>query len=91
MRFFELLNLQHVFALFIVAIIFLILFGVALAFIPTSGPISKALNIKKTQDFPDGIGKAEGPFPLIVSLIIGGTFLWALFYILYYGFSEVIL
>ena len=36
MRFFELLNTQHVFALIIVAIIFLILFGVALAFIPMS-------------------------------------------------------
>lgn len=91
MRFFELLNTQHVFALIIVAMIFLILFGVALAFIPMSGPIAKALNIKATQHFADGIGKAQGPFPLIIALIIGGTFLWALYYILYYGFSEVIL
>ncbi len=91
MRFFELLNTQHVIVLIIVAVIFLILFGVALAFIPNSGPISRVLNIKAIQHFADGIEKAEGPFPLIITLIIGGTILWALFYILYYGFSEVIL
>ncbi|MDA3791603.1 MAG: hypothetical protein PF503_24285 [Desulfobacula sp.] len=91
MRYFELLNTQQVIALVICAIIFLILFGVALAFIPTSGPISRVLNIKPIQHFADGIEKAEGPFPLIITLIITGTILWALYYILFYGFSEVIL
>ncbi|MDA3917059.1 MAG: hypothetical protein PF690_08815 [Deltaproteobacteria bacterium] len=91
MRFFELLNTQHVIALIIVAIIFLILFGVALAFIPTSGPISRVLKIKPIQHFADNIEKADGPFPLIITLLIAGTFLWALYYILFYGFSEVIL
>ena len=91
MRFFELLNTQQVFALIIVAIIFFILFGVALVFIPMSGPISRAFNIKTIQHFADGIEKAEGPFPLIIALVIGGTLLWALYYILFYGLSEVIL
>lgn len=91
MRFFEILNAQHVAALIIIAIIFLILFGVALAFIPSSGSINKVFNIKAIQHFADNIEKAEGPFPLIITLLIAGTILWALFYILFYGFSEVIL
>lgn len=91
MRFFELLNTQHVVALVIIAMIFLILFGVALAFIPMSGPKDRAFNIKAIQRFADGIEKAEGPFPLIITLLIAGIILWALFYILLYGFSEVIL
>lgn len=91
MRFFELLNTLHVITLIIFAILFLILFGVALAFLPTSGGVEKTLNIKAIQHFADGIGKGEGPFPMIITLVIGGTILWALFYILFYGFSEVIL
>ena len=91
MRFFELLNTQHVFALIICAVIFLILFGVALSFLPMSGPVNRAFNVKVIQTFADGIEKGEGPFPMIVTLIIAGTILWALFYILFYGFSEVIL
>ncbi len=91
MRFFELLNTQHVFALIIVAIIFFILFGVALAFIPMTGSVKEAFNIKVIQHFADGIEKGNGPFPLIITLLIAGTILWALYYILFYGFSEVIL
>ena len=91
MRFFELLNIQQVAALIIMAIIFAILFAVALGFIPLSGTQKQAMKIKAVQDFADGIKKAEGPFPLIIGLVILGTILWALFYILFYGFSEVIL
>lgn len=91
MRFFELLNIQHTIALVICAVIFLILFGIALSFIPLTGPIHKALNIKPIQTFTDGIKKGQGPFPLIMAVIIAGTFLWALYYILFYGLSEVIL
>lgn len=91
MRFFELLNTQHVAALILVTIIFLILFGVALSFLPLSGPKDRGVTIHAIQQFADGIEKGDGPFPLIIALIIGGTILWALFYILFYGFTEVIL
>lgn len=91
MRFFELLNLQHVAALVIVTLVFLILFGVTLSVMPMSGSRTRVLNIKAIQRFADGIEKGDGPFPLIISLVIGGTILWALFYILFYSFSEVIL
>lgn len=91
MRFFELLAIQHVAALIICAVIFLILFGVALAFMPMSGSRARALKINVIQTFSDGIKKGDGPFPLIMTLIIAGVVLWALFYILFYGFSEVLL
>jgi hypothetical protein len=91
MRYFELLNIQQVAALVISAVIFLILFAVTLWVLPLSGPRARALNIKPIQQFADGIQKGNGPFPLIIALIIAGTILWALFYILFYGFSEVIL
>jgi hypothetical protein len=91
MRFFELLHTQQVAALIIIAVIFLILFGVTLWVLPMSGPRARALTIKPIQQFADGIEKGDGPFPLILALIIAGTILWALFYILFYGFSEVIL
>ncbi|MFK5951806.1 MAG: hypothetical protein QM498_02035 [Desulfobacterium sp.] len=91
MRFFELLNTQHVLALIILTLIFAILFGVTLWVLPMFGSKSRVLNIKVVQHFADGIEKADGPFPMIIALIIGGTVLWAIYYILYYGLSEVIL
>jgi hypothetical protein len=91
MRFFELLNTQQVLALTILAVIFAILFGVTLWVLPMSGPKARVSNIKVVQQFADSIEKADGPFPMIMALIIGGTVLWVLYYILFYGLSEVIL
>ena len=91
MRFFELLNNQQVLALTILTVIFAVLFGVTLWVLPMFGPKSRVSNIKVLQKFADGIEKADGPFPMIIALIIGGTVLWAIYYILFYGLSEVIL
>lgn len=91
MRFFELLHIQHVAALILIALIFMVVFAVGLGYIPLSGRTEKTKDIKAVQHFADGIGKGEGPYPLIMALIIVGIIAWALFYILFYGFSEVIL
>jgi len=64
---------------------------VTLWVLPMSGPKSRVSNNKAVQHFADGIEKANGPFPMIIALIIGGTVLWAIYYILFYGLSEVIL
>ena len=89
MRFFELLNYQHMFGSILVALIFMVLFGVGFSFMPLINPKIKAGKAKETHTFNDGIEEGEGPFPLIIALIIAGTFSRGLFYILYYGFSEV--
>ncbi len=91
MRFFQLLNTQQVLAMIILTLVFAILFGVTLWVLPMFGPRSRVSNLKAVQRFADGIEKADGPFPMIMALIVGGTVLWALYYILYYGLSEVIL
>lgn len=91
MRFFELLNTQQVLALTILAVIFAILFGVTLWVLPMSGPKSRVSNIKVVQHFADGVEKGDGPFPMIMALLIVGVVLWAIYYILFYGLSEVIL
>ncbi len=91
MRFFELLNTQHVLAMIILTLIFAVVFGVTLWVLPMLGPRSRVSNLKVVQRFADGIAKADGPFPMVIALIVGGTVLWALYYILYYGLSEVIL
>ena len=91
MRFFELLNTQHVLAMITLTLIFAVLFGVTLWVLPMFGPRSRVTNLKAVQQFADGIEKADGPFPMIIALIVGGTVLWAMYYILYYGLTEVLL
>ena len=71
MRFFELLNTQHVLATIIVTLIFAVLFGVTLSVLPMLGPKTRVSNIKAVQNFVDGIQKANGPFPMIIALIVG--------------------
>ncbi|ACN14617.1 hypothetical protein HRM2_15080 [Desulforapulum autotrophicum HRM2] len=91
MRFFELLNTQHVLALIILTLIFAVLFAVTLWVLPMFGPRSRVSNLKAVQLFADGIEKADGPFPMIIALIVGGIVLWTIYYILFYGLTEVIL
>jgi len=73
----------------LVALIFMVLFGVGLSFMPLVNRKTGETKTKESHTFNDNIEEGEGPFPLIIALIIIGTFAWGLFYILYYGFSEV--
>ena len=89
MRFFELLNYQHAIGSLLVPLIFLILFAVGLSFMPLVQSKKKQEKISIVHEFNDEIAEGDGPFPMIIALIIAGTICWALFYILYYGISEV--
>jgi hypothetical protein len=89
MRFFELLNYQHMMGSMLIPIIFMVLFAVGLSFMPLVSSIKKKNVNEETHQFNDGIKEDNNPFPLIMALIISGTVLWAVFYIFYYGFSEV--
>jgi len=86
MRFFELLNLQHVFAYIFPTLVFMLVFGIGLAYAhfktggKPQGPGHK---------FVDGLEDGHSPFPLIMVLIIAGTFIWGVAYILMYGLTEV--
>jgi hypothetical protein len=88
MRFFELLNFQHAMGSMLVPIIFMVLFAVGLSFMPLVKS-SKKKATEEVHQFNDDIKEGDNPFPLIMALIISGTVLWAVFYIFYYGLSEV--
>lgn len=89
MRFFELLNFQHTMAWLFPALLFMVLFGVGLAFSHLHGKDSEARKTTITGRHAEGIEERNAPFPLIMTLIIAGTFIWGLFYIVMHGVLGV--
>ena len=89
MRYFELLNYQHAIGSILVALIFMVLFAVGLAYTPLMNSKNKQPKAEDKHQFADNIEEGGGPFPLIMGLIISGTIIWAFIYVFYYGFSEV--
>jgi len=89
MRFFSLLALQDILLYVFPTILFLIVFGLALSFKcwETERGDERRSNI--LYRFPDGIEDRNAPFPLSLALIVAGTLIWGLFYILYIGMGEV--
>ena len=88
MHFFELRDIQHYILALLPALLGIILFGVGLAF--TYFRRGRAEVKPETyHTYPDGIVDERGPFPLVLILTIGGTLLWAFFYILFIGLREV--
>lgn len=91
MRFFELLNFQHMMASLLIPLIFMVLFSVGVLLLPLVSSNGKKEVSQETHTFNDNISEGDGPFPMIVALIITGTVLWAVFYTVWYGLSDVIL
>jgi hypothetical protein len=89
MRFFELLNFQHLMLALFPALIFIILLALALGHSYFRRPDSDARKRKIIHKYPDGIEDRNAPFPLVMTLIIAGTAAWAFFYILLYGLLKV--
>jgi len=85
MRFFDLLNLQDVVLYLFPALVFVILFGLALAYSHFHTPKSEDRTKKIVYVFPEGIEDRRSPFPLSLTLIIVGTVVWAFLYILISG------
>jgi len=86
MRLFELLNLQHVVGFVFPTLIFMLVFGIGLAFAHFR---SDRGSHTPGHKFVDGLQDGHSPFPLVMMLIIAGTFIWAVAYILMYGLTEV--
>jgi hypothetical protein len=89
MRFFELLNFQHVMGYIFPTLIFMVVFGVGLAF---SHLHTKNAEQRKTEivgRFADSIEDRNAPYPLVMMLIIAGAVIWGFFYILMHGLLEV--
>jgi len=91
MRFFELLNIQH-FALYLLpAWAFIFVFVAGLAFVYFRGKESEKKLTTITEKFPGGIEGRNAPFPLVLIMVIAGTVIWALGYILFIGLGGVII
>ena len=89
MRFFELLNFQHTMAWIFPTLIFMVIFGVGLAFAHLRGKNSEERQKRITGRFADGIEERDAPYPLIMILIIAGTLIWVFFYIVMHGVLGV--
>ncbi|MBR9982586.1 MAG: hypothetical protein KFF50_16260 [Desulfatitalea sp.] len=91
MRLFALLNFQHVMAYLFSALLFLVVFGVGLAFSHLRTPDADKRMTDVVHRYRDDLASRNAPFPLVMILIIAGTVAWGFFYILMHGLLGVII
>lgn len=91
MRFFTLSNFQDIMLYVFPTLVFMILFGIGLAYarFRVRGPEDEARQSRIIYHFPAGIKDRDASFPLVMTLIIVGTAIWAFFYILMHGLLGV--
>ena len=89
MRHFNLLNFQHIVLYVFPALIFMVVFGLALAFSHLRSEDAEARKRKIIYRFPERIEDRDAPFPLSMMLIIAGAIAWVFFYILGTGLLGV--
>ena len=76
-------------ALLFPTLIFMLVFGVGLAFSHFHGPDSDERKRAIFYCYPEKIEDRNAPFPLSMLLIIVGTLIWMFFYILGIGILGV--
>ena len=89
MRFYYMLNLQHVVLFILPTLSFIIGFGLFLGYATFWSPHSQMRKKAVSHSYPDGIDGRNAPFPLAMLLIVMGIVLWAFFYILVNGWVGV--
>ncbi|MEE4609396.1 MAG: hypothetical protein V2L15_10955 [Desulfobacteraceae bacterium] len=89
MRYFALLNFQHVILYFFPALIFVVLLGLSLGYSAFHRTGNEERRRRIIQRYPSGIEERNAPFPLVLILIIAGTLVWALGYTLAVGLLQV--
>jgi hypothetical protein len=89
MRFFALLNLQHVILYIFPTMVFIIIFGLALArsYFKNDESVERLINVNGR--YPDDIEENNAPFPVALTLIIAGTVVWGVLYIWFTGLMGV--
>jgi len=89
MRIFDILNIQHVVLYFFPTLAFILIFAAGLGYvIIRRGTSADRLN-RIIEGYPGGIEGRNAPFPLVVTLIIAGTVIWSLLYIVLTGVLKV--
>ena len=89
MRLFALLNFQHVMGYIFCGLLFMIVFGVGLAYSHFHGQDAELRQKKIIKRYADGIEDRDAPYPLMMILVIAGAVIWGFFYILMHGLLEV--
>jgi hypothetical protein len=89
MRYFEVLGMQHFVMYLFPAIAFIALFILGLGFYHINRRDSADRESRIIENYPGGIEGRNAPFPLVLYLIIAGTVVWVLAYILLIGYLKV--
>jgi hypothetical protein len=83
---YDLLNIQHVFIYLIPAFLAVIVVALALGYTHLK---SVGRGTDSFHEFPEGLRSGRAPFPMALILIIAGTVVWVLGYILLVGLVGV--
>jgi len=89
MRFFDALSVQHFVMYLFPAIAFIALFILGLGFYHINRRDSADRESRIIENYPGGIEGRNAPFPLVLYLIIAGSVIWVLAYILLIGYLKV--
>lgn len=89
MRLFALLNFQHVMAYLFIGGLFMVVFGLGLAFAHWHRPDTEQRKAAIVNRFREEIADRNGPFPLVMVWIIAGAVLWGLLYTLMHGLGGI--
>jgi hypothetical protein len=89
MRYFEVLGIQHFFMYLFPAIAFIALFIIGLGFYHIQRKDSAERESRVIERFPEGIEGRNAPFPIIAYLVLSGTIIWVIAYIVLIGVLEV--
>ena len=89
MHFFELRNIQHFVLYLLPAMLGVLIFAIGLARIHFRREDDDVRMQQVHTTYVDGIEERNAPFPLVLVLIIGGTLLWGVLYIIFYGVLGV--
>jgi hypothetical protein len=85
MRYFYLLGVQHFVMYLFPALATIVLFIIGLGFYYINRKDAKQRETRIIEEYPGGIQGRNAPFPLILILILVGTIVWGLAYIILIG------
>jgi hypothetical protein len=88
MRFYNLLNNQHIFLYIFPTLVLIILLGMGFGYVHYVRKYPPGEKRLINVIYP-GIEERTAPFPLVVILIVIGTALWGFFYTLGYGLLRI--
>ena len=89
MRYFEVLGVQHFFMYLFPTLAFIALFIIGLGFYHINRRDSAEREARIVERFPGGIEGRNAPFPVLAYLVVFGTIIWVLAYIILIGVLRV--